>query len=71
MKCVAYELIDWMRLVDQPIGHEQMIRLTKLLRSWYPPALAEFLLQIGPRNARLASLVNRLDRIEECVLSLP
>ena len=71
VKYVAYELIDWMRLVNQPIGHEQMARLAKLLKSWHPPALAEFFLQIGPRDARLAPLVSHLDRAEECVLPLP
>ena len=70
VKYVVYQLIDWVRLVDQPIGHEQMVRLAKLLKGWYPPALAEFFLQVGPRNACLASLVSHLDYTEECVLSL-
>jgi hypothetical protein len=70
VKHVAYQLIDWVRLVDQPIGHEQIIRLAKLLKSWHPPVLAEFFLQVGPRNARLASLVSHLDYTEECVLPL-
>jgi nucleolar pre-ribosomal-associated protein 1 len=70
VKHAAYQLIDWVRLVDQPIGHEQMIRLAKLLKSWHPPALAEFFLQVGPRNARLASLISHIDHTEECVLSL-
>ena len=67
VKHVAYELIDWVRLADQPIGHEQMVRLAKLLKIWYPPALAEFFLQVGPRNARLAPLISHLDLKEECV----
>jgi nucleolar pre-ribosomal-associated protein 1 len=71
VKYVAYELVDWVRLVDQPIAHGQMVRLAKLLKIWHPPALPEFFLQIGPRNARLASLVSHLDCIEECVLPLP
>jgi len=61
VKHAAYELIDWVRLVDQPIGHEQMVRLAKLLKRWHPPALAEFFFQVGPRNARMASLVGYLD----------
>jgi len=70
VKHVAYQLIDWVRLVDQPIGHEHMVRLAKLLKSWHPPALAEFFLQVGPRNAHLASLVSHVDHTEEYVLSL-
>lgn len=70
VKHVAYELIDWVRLVDQPIGHEQMVRLAKLLKGWHPPALAEFFLQVGPRNARLPSLVGYLDFKGEWVSSL-
>ena len=69
VKHVAYQLIDWVRLVDQPIGHEQMLRLAKLLKSWHPPALAEFFLQVGPRNARLTSLISHVGHTEECVLS--
>ena len=70
VKHVAFELIDWVRLVDQPIGHEQMARLGRLLKSWHPPALAEFFLQVGPRNARMASLISHLGLTEECVRPL-
>ncbi len=68
VKHVAYQLIDWVRLVNQPIGHEQMVRLAKLLKSWHAPALPEFFLQVGPRSARLASLVSHIDHTEEYVL---
>ena len=68
VKYIAYQLIDWIRLVNQPIGHEHIVRLARLLKSWHPPALPEFFLQVGPRSARLASLVSHLDHTEEYVL---
>ncbi|KAI5117575.1 hypothetical protein M0805_005637 [Coniferiporia weirii] len=52
----AYELIDWLRLVNQPLNAELIDRLVVVLKRLYPPALADFYLYLNPGSGFLWSV---------------
>ena len=54
----AYELVDWLRLVEQPLGTTEIRRLASTIVKLHAPMLEEFAEYIDPANM---SLWNSLD----------
>lgn len=55
----ATELVDWLRLIDQPLTPGDLARLARVIERWSidGEAIREFFLQIEPGTADLSSIV--------------
>ena len=45
----AYELVDWLRLIDQPLRSSEIMRLVLIIHRYHPPALKELAWAINPK----------------------
>ncbi|KAH8115698.1 ribosome 60S biogenesis N-terminal-domain-containing protein [Phellopilus nigrolimitatus] len=51
----AYELVDWLRLVDQFLNSEIINRLAAVVKRLHPPALSTFYLHLNPETNLLCA----------------
>ncbi|KAF8505077.1 ribosome 60S biogenesis N-terminal-domain-containing protein, partial [Hysterangium stoloniferum] len=62
----AYELIDWMRLVDIPLHYTEAKRLFGAILRLWPAALTEFFYQLDPRRGHLwLTVEDHLEVVEQ------
>ncbi|KAG5724436.1 Laccase-2 [Termitomyces sp. T112] len=52
-KSSAYELVDWLRLVDGQFGSHEIARVVAVLTKLYPPALSMVLESLSPETGSL------------------
>ncbi|KAJ7590818.1 ribosome 60S biogenesis N-terminal-domain-containing protein [Mycena floridula] len=63
---LAYELVDWLRLVNQPLGVPEALRITAMVSLLHPPALKTLCQSLGPSPSLIwegAGLLARPDVI--------
>lgn len=46
----AYELVDWFRLVNQPVTASDIVRLIAVIERFWKPALKEFMKYLSPEQ---------------------
>ena len=61
----ANELVDWLRLLSQPVSVSEVRRLTTIIMHLYPPALSFLCLSLPPEPDLIWDGMGLPDRIEE------
>lgn len=46
----AYELVDWLRLVNQPLGPQEMKQITLAVMKFYPAAMQDIFENLAPQQ---------------------
>ena len=55
----AYELVDWIRLISEPVSVIGISRVAVVVKRLYEPALSDFLQHTPPKHSGLITLLDK------------
>lgn len=61
----AFELVDWLRLADQPLGHDEVTRIAAVIENFHKPALSAFADYLDPAQKLLWTGLDVLRRYND------